>query len=121
MRLKTVLIGVVLVLVTGCGIIRVQNATPQATVPTGGLFVSTTSGESWVPRSSLYTVDGQAAQVGYNKILAVEVDPSDPNTVYVATDAGLYYTYNWGEGWFMTLNAQGVVNDVTVDQTDRCT
>jgi photosystem II stability/assembly factor-like uncharacterized protein len=55
------------------------------------VYRSTDSGTNWV------SISGNLPDAPANDIL---VDPSNPQTLYLATDLGVYATLNLGAGWF---------------------
>lgn len=117
---RLIVLLVVPVIVTGC--ISFSNSQNQAAaVPAAGLFKTNTKGETWAQKGSLYTVAAAPQFVSYGDIKFMKFDLLDSNTIYVGTDAGLYYSYNRGEGWFKTLEGKGVVNDIAIDPQDKCT
>ncbi len=108
-------------LLSGCISLKSSQNSQVPVLPAAGLFKTTTKGETWLQKGDLYTVGGVAQKIAYGDIMFIKVDPLDPNALYIGTDAGLYYSYNRGEGWFRTLEGKGLVNDIAVDPTDKCT
>lgn len=89
----------------------------------GGVFKSTDASRTWAQKVSIPEINGQVVRFPVANILKIVVDPSDHNTLYLATEAnGLLYTIDGGERWqrvrqFLT----GQVNDVAVDYGNKCT
>ena len=108
-------------LLVGC--VRVTNSSkkqPVVVLPINGIFKTVDQGQTWFQRGNVYTLDGTKAVVPDLNVTAMVPDPSDANTVYLASDKGIYYTYNRGDGWNSTLATEGVVNSIAVDPNSRC-
>jgi hypothetical protein len=107
--------------VSGCISLKSSSKPTTPAVPASGFFKTVTKGENWVQKGDLYTIGAPAKRITYGDITFIKNDPLDPNTLYLGADTGLYYSYNRGDGWFRTLESKGVVNDIAVDPTDKCT
>lgn len=118
-RSVTILIGISLILV-GCSVIRVQNSrTGSQDGPAGGLFFTQNGGDVWALRNDLYAV-GTPKKIQYSSVTFLKFDPSEPQTLYLGTNNGIYYTSNDGEGWFQTKPGSGVANDLAIDPNNAC-
>ncbi len=79
---------------------------------TGGVFKTTDKGLNWtVCGSSSFNFGGTAG--------AIEIHPTDPNTVYVAVNSFLWKTTDGGNNWVDLTNctASGV-NDIAISPAD---
>lgn len=93
-----------------------------SSAPQGGLFRSQTLGETWDQVTTLYTIGGKAARFDAANVTTMAFDSLDDSAIYLGTQQdGLFYSYNYGDGWFQTLGGKGTVNDVLVDPSDSCT
>lgn len=105
-------------LLTGC--IKIKTGSEAGL--TGGFFVTQDSGEKWVSRSSIFVSDGVPKSFIGSNVTKLVFDPQDPAAVYLGTqNNGLYYSYNYGQGWHNTLTDKGAINDVVVHPKDKCT
>lgn len=108
--------------VAGCGAVRLnigQQAKP--TLPLSGVFKTPDRGDSWFQKGDLYVLSGQSKKLSFTNVTFLKFDPQDPNTLYMGTDNGIYYSFSRGEGWFQTLQGRGVVNDVAIAPDNKCT
>lgn len=75
-----------------------------------GVFKSTDSGASWTAKGS---------GLSQSNVTALRIDPTNPNTLYCATNSGLYKTTNGGDSWAVpSPGAAGMPfppNDVVID------
>ncbi len=88
----------------------------------GGVFVSTTKGDSWKAMNGIPTISGAPGSISGVDINRLIIDPSDNQTIYAATfDNGLYYTNNVSKGWnFASRLAKETINDLAVDSRNKC-
>ncbi|MEO0044329.1 MAG: hypothetical protein RL329_3777, partial [Bacteroidota bacterium] len=79
---------------------------------TGGVFKTVDKGLNWTACSSnLFNFGGTAG--------AVEIHPTDPNTVYVGINAFLWKSTNGGDTWTDLTNCTATgVNDIAISPTD---
>ncbi len=120
-KLKIVILLLLLpLLMSGCIIsIGGQKSSQQVT---GGLFRSSNLGTSWEQVTTLYTIGGQQASFDAASVTVMAFDPLDNSAIYLGTQHdGIFYSYNYGDGWFQTLASQGTVNDIAVDGINNCT
>lgn len=121
MSKKYILLSFIAVIfLAGCGSVRLNNKQPKPSAPTSGVFYSDDGGTSWKSSADLYTL-GAPKKIAYSFVYSFSADPQDPRALYLATDKGIYYTYDGGTGWFATLTGKGPVNDVAVMPGDPCT
>jgi len=87
----------------------------------GGMFRSDNLGETWQRVTTLYTLGDQVLDFNAANITSISFDHLDQKAIYVGTQAdGLFYTFNYGDGWFNTLTGQGTINDILVDPDSNC-
>ena len=108
------------VFLSGCGLVNVQKRSAETTQPSAGIYKTFDRGDTWNQIGELYAVGGNRQMIQYGDITFMKFDDSDPNTLYFGTNNGLFYTYSRGAGWFKTLENKGVVNDITIDNQNRC-
>ncbi len=81
----------------------------------GGLFKSTNGGETWTRPMGAYG----SGKIFNFRICGVEIDPVNPNTVWVATGAGPFKTTDLGETWkYMGGNGFPVLNQKNRRETN---
>lgn len=90
-----------------------------------GLFQSTDGGSLWKLKGSILNTSGKVLTLGNVSINKIEIDPNDNNAIYLATNNGLFYSYDGGDGWsqtkyFVTRQITNV-SSVAVDYFDKCT
>ncbi|MCB9802688.1 hypothetical protein H6761_01545 [Candidatus Nomurabacteria bacterium] len=101
---------------TGC--ISVKNG-PE--VGSSGGFFLTPDSEKWANRSAIYTANGEVKTFSGANITSIALDPEDEAAIYLGTQTnGIYYSYNYGQGWTNTLAGQGTINDIVVHPKDKC-
>lgn len=87
-----------------------------------GMFASTDKGETWNQASAYPTVEG-VKSLSSVAIYRITVDPSDPDTMYLASrEGGIFYTYDNAQTWQhvnKTLNA-GFIYGIAVHPKNRC-
>lgn len=99
-----------------------QNPQEQQALITGGVWRSDNLGNTWQQITNLYTLSGQEVKFSSANTTVLSFDPLDPQAVYLGTQHnGLFYSYNYGGGWFNTLINSGTVNDVVIDPQNNCT
>lgn len=85
------------------------------------VFVSTDSGNIWRDASGVTTVGAGPERISNIDILSFYGDPSDSGAVYLATNNGLYYTYNLSKGWNkVTALTDEKVLSVAVSPNNKC-
>ncbi len=118
MAKKFCIFSLALLLLGGAGCIRLGSS---ATGPMG-IFRTDNKGEAWRATVAYPTAQGVSTIAGL-KVYRLVTDPSDPNTMYLATRGqGLFYTYNAGESWQSVADFNGqFIYGLAVDPTDKCT
>ncbi len=87
-----------------------------------GIFRSDTKGETWQNITSIYTVGSESRNFAFSNITSLVFDELDDSAIYLGSQHdGLFYTYNYGSGWFNALSGKGTVNDIVVDPQRNCT
>ncbi len=90
-----------------------------ATQPPAGLFKSTDSGGSWVRLGSGYPSSAPSnANQFFNRIInVVIVDPANHLVVYLACDAGVFFSLDGGLNWTRGALPGGDVRSLVMDPT----
>lgn len=105
-------------ILTGC--IKIKSGVEAGV--TGGFFLTQDSGEKWANRSGIFTSNGTSKSFIGANLTKIVFDPQDEEAVYVGTqNNGIYYSYNYGQGWHNTLGDKGSINDIVVHPNDKCT
>ncbi|MBT4849845.1 hypothetical protein HON36_03260 [Candidatus Parcubacteria bacterium] len=88
----------------------------------GGFFRSNDKAVTWKHVTTMYTPGGEVTNFNASNILNISFDAQDPAAVYLGSQHdGIFYSYNYGNGWFRTLTGKGTINSVQVDPKDKCT
>jgi len=100
----------------GC-IIQFNNAGSSD----GGVWRSGNKGADWQQKNAVLSVGG-ARTMNTANILSFVSDPTDPLTVYVATDAnGLLFTTDGGESWSQPRDlGSAKISGIALDRKDKC-
>ena len=118
---NTKIIWLVLLLpliLTGCISIKKSSEVGSA----GGFFLSDTKGDTWAHWSTVYTAGAEVKTFGGANITTMAFDPQDEAAIYLGTqNSGIFYSYNYGQGWTNTLVYNGTINDIVVHPEDKCT
>lgn len=115
------LLPLLLLVLSGC-FHTTSSPQEQAALVSGGVWRSENLGVSWEQITNLYTLSGQEVKFSTANATILSFDPLDPQAVYLGTQHnGLFYSYNYGSGWFNTLGNSGTVNDVVIDPQNNCT
>jgi photosystem II stability/assembly factor-like uncharacterized protein len=90
-----------------------------ATQPSAGLFKSTDGGASWVALGSGFPTGntGNATQFVNQSINVVIVDPDNHQTVYLASNSGLFRSTDGGLNWNKATAPAGAANSLVLDPT----
>ncbi|MDD3301909.1 MAG: hypothetical protein PHR57_04040 [Patescibacteria group bacterium] len=123
---KFILSAVILLLVpllSGCSLSVTSKGAKIIAAADGGIFMSETKGETWTQFSAVPTINGQVRTLGLEDVKDITVDPSDPETLYMAVEGkGLWTTSNIKNGWSRLENfSDKDVNLVRVDPESKCT
>lgn len=114
------LIFVLPIFLSGC--ISLSNKSQSPSQITGGFFRSDNLGSSWQKMNTLYTIGGKTATFDAASVTVMTYDPLDESAIYLGTmHDGIFYSYDYGDGWTNTLKGIGTVNDIVVDPVRNCT
>lgn len=87
----------------------------------GGMFRSDNRGETWQRVTTLYTIGDKTLNFNAANITTIAFDPLDQKAIYVGTQTnGVFYTFNYGDGWFNTLTDRGTINSIVVNPDSNC-
>jgi photosystem II stability/assembly factor-like uncharacterized protein len=91
----------------------------EATQPPAGLFKSTDGGASWIRLGSGYPPGPPSnANIFFSQVInVVIVDPANHQTVYLASNAGLFVSRDGGFNWTKGVAPFGDVNALELDAT----
>ena len=93
---------------------RINKGTPNTvvTAPTG-LYKSTDEGYSWIKLGSGYPSgnSGNAEDFDEQNINIIIVDPASPNTLYLASNHGVYQSVDGGVNWKRGMTSTGPIPD----------
>lgn len=114
------LIFILPIFLSGC--ISFSNNSTAPSELTGGFFRSENLGSTWQKMNTLYTIGDQAATFDAASVTVMAFDPLDESAIYLGTlHDGVFYSYEYGDGWTRTLSGLGTVNDIAVDPVRNCT
>ena len=82
-----------------------------------GVFKSTDGGASWILLGSGFPANngGNAGQFASHQCNVIIVDPANGNTVYLATDSGMFFSTNGGQNWTQGAGATGDAQSMVLD------
>jgi len=121
MRLSTFGIVVVALLFMGQGCLSIGENQPTTSGP-GGMFVSTSKGDSWTMINSEPLAEGVEQLTGVSVYRLVE-DPQDEKALYWGSrEKGLYYSYDEGKSWKHALAPldTGFIRSIAVHPKETC-
>lgn len=105
---------------SGCSVVyNAQGLTPDND---GGVFKSANKGNTWAQKTLFASLAGKALNIRGLDVNTLEMDPSDPLTLYLGSlENGLYYTYDQGETWQASGRLGKIkVNSLAVDPNSKC-
>lgn len=110
-------------ILSGCVQIKKGGSSSSGSTATaGGLFRSSNLGETWDRVTTIYTLGEKRVNFNAASITTIGLDALDEKAIYIGTQLdGIFYSYNYGEGWFNTLKGKGTVNDIVIDPQANCT
>jgi len=104
------------------GCISFSNKSSAPAELTGGFFRSDNLGATWDKMNTIYTIGDRTATFDAASVTVMTYDPLDDSAIYLGTlHDGIFYSYNYGDGWTRTLSGIGTVNDIVVDPVRNCT
>ncbi|MFA6466428.1 MAG: hypothetical protein WCV71_01045 [Patescibacteria group bacterium] len=117
----SVLLLILPLFLSGCISLSNKSKGPAAEL-TGGFFRSDNLGATWSKMNTIYTLGNQVATFDASSVTVMTYDPLDDSAIYLGTlHDGIFYSYDYGEGWTRTLAGLGTVNDIAVDPEVNCT
>ncbi|MEK7158307.1 MAG: YCF48-related protein [Patescibacteria group bacterium] len=81
--------------------------------------MSEDGGEMWTQRIFVDEVGKKVRTIGDLSILTMEIDPQNPETFYLGTNAGVFRSDNRGIQWTQTGLKSGFVANLTLDPQSR--
>lgn len=119
--LKKIILVASLIILTGQGC-TLWGDEEKAKLPDGGVYISADKGVTWQARNAIPTTSGKPASIALLSIATLTLDPQDHNAWYAgASEAGLIFTYEQGNGWMRAKDVKGTVASIAVDRKDKCT
>jgi len=115
MRRKIFLVIFIFIFLTGCSIKFSSQKNEN-----GGFFASYNKGDDWQASSLVLKSDGNSNFQSQNVNFLV-MDPTDNQALYLGTDTGLFYSYDYGKSWQQTLGGIGSLRAIAIDPDNRCT
>lgn len=116
-----ILVLILPLFLSGC-IVSVNQKKAAPKEAAGGLFRSENQSRTWDKVTTLYTTGGKKVTFDASNITVIAFDHLDDSAIYLGTQAdGIFFSYNYGDGWFNTLSSAGAVNDIVVDREQNCT
>jgi len=108
-----------LTLLSGC--VSIKGGSKTATVGPFGVYKSVDGSVSWQPINDVSNAEGKRLTLDGVNVSRIIFDPSDHETLYLATDKGLFYSLDAGQSWQrdMLFN-QATVTDIAINYADKC-
>lgn len=114
-----ILLLVLPLVLSGC-IVKVEDQKTSSD-SSAGLFRSNNFGETWDRVTTLYTIGDKSLNFNASNITTIAFDALDEKAVYLGTlTDGVFYSYNYGDGWFNTLRGKGTINSIVIDPKENC-
>ena len=98
---------------------RARSSPATPTQPPAGLFKSTDGGAGWVRLGSGYP-SGPAtnASIFFSRVITVViVDPANTQALYLASNAGIFFSTDGGFNWTKGVSPAGDVRSLALDTT----
>ncbi|MFA6394242.1 MAG: hypothetical protein WCW25_05270 [Patescibacteria group bacterium] len=88
----------------------------------GGIYRSENKGAVWAQKTLSLSVGGRSLDVRALDTGVLEMDPSDPATLYLGSlENGVYYSYDRGESWqVISRLGKTAISALAVDPGDKC-
>ncbi len=105
-------------ILSGCTLV---TAPQKSTAGPLGVYRSEDSGLGWAVKSSVLNAEGKSLTIGDVSVTKILLDPNDNSVLYLATNSGLWYSLDSGDGWQQAvLFGNNPINDVAVDYFNKC-
>ncbi len=90
--------------------------------PDGGVYKTTTKGETWVSKALIPTTSGRPGTINNFDASVMALDPSDSKALYYGTfENGLMYSYDGGDEWFPVIGlGRTTIAALAIDPADKC-
>ena len=120
--MKKILLVLVIPLLMGASCISLSDKSTSPAELTGGFFRSDNLGLAWKKMNTIYTISNVIKTFDASSVTVMTYDPLDDSAIYLGTlHDGIFYSYDYGNGWTNTLAGLGTVNDIVVDPERNCT
>ena len=116
------LLGLLLIATSACISIKSGSTSQRDYL---GVFQSIDSGATWKLKGGILNTQGKIYTLGNVTINKIVLDPNDNQAIYLATNSGLYYSYDGGDGWlqakYFASKQINNISSVAVDHFNKCT
>ncbi len=108
----------VMTLLAGCVQIKTGS---QPVAGELGVHKSEDSSASWQTKNALSNAEGKPLAISDTSVNRIIMDPSDNNALYLATQQGMFYSYDAADSWqYVDFFGSSVINDIAISYFDKC-
>ncbi|MCX6740065.1 MAG: YCF48-related protein [Candidatus Parcubacteria bacterium] len=112
-------LAILAVSLSGCISVKDSSKTPKGYI---GVFKSEDNAVTWKLKGSLLNTQGKVIPLVNVSVNRLILDPSDNNTVYLASEQGWYYSNDAGNSWMKSKFFENDnIADIAIDYQDKCT
>ncbi len=113
-----VLALLLLPILAGC--VQIKTS-PQVTGGELGIHKTVDASANWQAKNALSNAEGKPLAISDTSVNRIIMDPSDNNALYLATQQGMFYSYDAADSWqYVDFFDGSVINDIAINYFDKC-